>query len=244
MKIIPAIDIIEGRCVRLTEGDFKRSTTYQHDPLSLALEFEQAGCRQLHLVDLEGAKTGKPQNVEILEQLCSRTTLEIDFSGGIRRTEDVESAFSAGAAKIAVGSIALRSPETFRGWLQNFGKSRFILSADVRDERIAVAGWQEQTTVCLYDFIESFCMNNKLDTVTITDISKDGKMQGPSLPLYIRLREKFPELNLIASGGVRSIADLKKLNSIGMHGAIVGKALYENGISLVEIKDYLCSPNV
>ena len=243
MKIIPAIDLIAGQCVRLTEGDFDRLTTYERDPLSLALEFEQVGCQQLHLVDLEGAKAGNPQNLRVLEEISSNTKLEIDFSGGIRKTVDVESAFSAGAAKVAVGSIAQRSPDTFRGWLQDFGKDRFILSADVRNERIAISGWQEQTSVSLYDFIESFSLDNSLDTATITDISKDGKMQGPGLALYTQLRERFPELKLIASGGVRSIADLKKLDSIGMHGAIVGKALYENGISLAEIEDYICSQN-
>ena len=234
MQIIPAIDIIDGKCVRLEQGNYDKVTLYHKEPLEVAKRFGDAGLKRLHLVDLDGAKAGAVKNWKVLESIAGKTSLLIDFGGGIKNEKDVEIAFNSGAAFITVGSIAVKDEEEFLRWLMKFGAGKFLLGADTRNEKIAVSGWQETTEVWIYEFIQKY-INHGVKQIFCTDISKDGKMEGPAVDLYKSITSKFPELFFIASGGITSLNDLEKLKGIGCRGAILGKAIYENKISLHDL---------
>ncbi|MBI1779784.1 MAG: 1-(5-phosphoribosyl)-5-[(5-phosphoribosylamino)methylideneamino]imidazole-4-carboxamide isomerase [Sphingobacteriales bacterium] len=236
--IIPAIDIIDGKCVRLTQGDYSQKKIYNENPLEVASEFEDAGLTRLHLVDLDGAKAGAVKNWKVLETIAAKTSMIIDFGGGIKKEEDVKIVFNSGAALATIGSIAVKDETEFVKWLLQFGANKFLLGADVKDEKIAVAGWLETTDVWIYDFIEKY-INHGVQQLFCTDVSKDGKLEGPSIELYKNIISKFPQLHFIASGGVSSMKDLDELQSIGCAGAIVGKAIYENRITLTELKKFI-----
>lgn len=237
MEIIPAIDIIDGKCVRLTQGDYSQKKVYNEYPQEVAKEFEDAGLKRLHLVDLDGAKNGTVKNWRVLETIAGKTSLIIDFGGGIKTEKDVQIVFDSGAAFVTVGSIAVKGEKEFINWLLKFGADKFLLGADVKNEKIAVAGWQETTDIWVYDFIEKYIQHG-VNQVFCTDVSKDGKLEGPAIDLYKNIIEKFPSLFFIASGGVSSIKDLDDLKNAGCKGAIIGKAIYENRISLDEIKRF------
>ena len=232
--IIPAIDIIEGKCVRLTQGDYEQKKIYNEHPLEVAKEFEGAGLQRLHLVDLDGAKAGSVKNWKVLETIASKTSLIIDFGGGIKQEEDVKVVFNSGATLAAIGSLAVKNEFEFVKWLLIYGADKFLLGADVKEEKIAVGGWLETTDIWIYDFIQKY-IDHGVQQIFCTDVSKDGKLEGPSTELYKNIITKFPGLHFIASGGVATIDDLYKLREIGCAGAIVGKAIYEGRISLKEI---------
>lgn len=233
MRIIPAIDIIEGRCVRLTRGDYSTAKTYSEDPLEVAKELENWGIRFLHLVDLDGARSGGVKNFGVLEKLASQTRLTIDFGGGIKTSEDAGRAFECGAAQINVGSLAVKNKALFLEWLNTFGPDKIILSADAENRKISVAGWLECTETNVIDFITGY-EKEGVKYVTCTDISKDGTLQGPATDLYREILEKS-SVNLIAGGGIASVDDLHKLKLAGCEGAIIGKAIYEGFITLKEL---------
>lgn len=237
MIIIPAIDIIDGKCVRLTEGDYSQKKVYNENPLEVALQFEDAGLKRLHLVDLDGAKAGAVKNWKVLEQLTGKTSLIIDFGGGIKKEEDLTVVFNSGAAYATIGSLAVKQETVFIEWLKKYGAAKFLLGADVKDEKIAVSGWLETTDVWIYDFIEKY-IGLGIQQLFCTDVSKDGKLEGPSLALYKQVLQKFPSLHFIASGGVSSMNDLEVLREAGCSGAIVGKAIYENRIGLKELSKF------
>jgi phosphoribosylformimino-5-aminoimidazole carboxamide ribotide isomerase len=235
--IIPAIDIIDGKCVRLTEGDYSQKKIYNEQPLEVARQFEDAGLTRLHLVDLDGAKEGAVRNWKVLEKIAGKTSLIIDFGGGIKSEKDVEIVLECGATLATVGSIAVKNEIEFLKWLPRFGADKFFLGADVKNEKITVSGWQETTNTWIYDFIEKY-LNEGIRHLFCTDVSKDGKLEGPSIDLYKRVVEQFPSLHFVASGGVSSMHDLSKLVEIGCKGAIVGKAIYEGRISLAELSSF------
>lgn len=234
MQVIPAIDIIDGKCVRLTQGDYAQKTVYNENPLEVAKQFEAAGLQRLHLVDLDGAKAGAVKNWQVLESIASSTSLVIDFGGGVKKEEDVQGIFSAGAAFVTIGSLAVKNETLFVEWLQKFGASKFLLGADVKNEKIAVGGWLETTDIDIYSFIQKY-IDYGVQQIFCTDVSKDGKLEGPSIELYKNIIEKFPGLYFIASGGVSNMSDLDHLSAIGCSGAIVGKAIYEGRIKLNDI---------
>ena len=236
MTVIPAIDIIDGKCVRLTQGDYSKKTIYHKNPLEVAKQFEDAGLTRLHLVDLDGAKAGAVKNWKVLESIAGKTKLVIDFGGGIKTEKDVNIVFESGAALATVGSIAVKDETTFITWLKKFGADKFLLGADVKDEKIAVGGWLETTDVWIYDFIEKY-INKGIQQIFCTDVSKDGKLEGPSIDLYKNIISKFPSLHFIASGGVSSIKDVDQLQDIGCKGVIIGKAIYEGLINLQDLKN-------
>ncbi len=235
MEIIPAIDIIDGKCVRLTQGDYAQKTIYNENPLEVAKQFEDAGLKRLHLVDLDGAKAGTVQNWKVLQVIAANTSLSIDFGGGIKQDKDLNIVFESGAAFATVGSLAVKSPETFVQWLDTYGADKFLLGADVKEQKIAVAGWLETTDISIFDFMEDY-LSKGVKQVFCTDVSKDGKLEGPSIELYQSILEKFPAAYFIASGGVSSMDDLYALKEIGCSGAIVGKAIYEGRIPLSDLK--------
>lgn len=234
MKAIPAIDLSEGKAVRLSQGDFARKTIYHDDPVALASEFEAAGLTALHVVDLDGARTGGPQHLSLLEEICKATNLQVDYGGGVREASQVRAILDAGGQQITVGSVAARQPERFRTWLKEFGPERFILGADARKGRIAVAGWQEATDLSLEDFIGEYLASG-IKEVLCTAIERDGMLTGPDLNLYRQLQERFPEMNLIASGGVSGVEDLEALTAQSTYGVVIGKAYYEGRISLEQL---------
>lgn len=234
MQIIPAIDIIDGKCVRLTQGDYAQKTIYNENPLEVALQFQDAGLQRLHLVDLDGAKAGAVKNWKVLEQLTTKTNMIIDFGGGIKTEDDLHIVFNSGAAYATIGSLAVKEEAKFVSWLQSYGSTKFLLGADVKDEKIAVGGWLETTEINILDFIEQY-KNHGITQLFCTDVSKDGKLEGPSITLYQKIIHQFPDLHFIASGGVSNRSDLEQLKEIGCKGAIVGKAIYENRISLEEL---------
>lgn len=238
IKIIPAIDIIDGKCVRLSQGDFTTKKIYSASPVETAKEFEDAGIQRLHIVDLDGARQGKTVNIETLENIATATKLEIDFGGGIKTSKDVESVLNAGAAYFNIGSIAVKEPETVAGWIKRFGASKILLGADVKDEHIMIQGWQEKSNIRIFDYISAYIIKG-IENIFCTDILKDGLLQGASTALYKKILSMFPALNLIASGGVADISDIEALNDIGCSGVIIGKALYEGKISLPQLKKYL-----
>jgi phosphoribosylformimino-5-aminoimidazole carboxamide ribotide isomerase len=236
MQIIPAIDIIDGKCVRLTEGDYSQKKIYNENPLEVALEFQGAGIRRLHLVDLDGAKAGKVINWKVLEQIATKTSMEIDFGGGIKKEDDVSVVLNSGALWATVGSIAVKNKTALLSWMEIFGTEKFLLGADVKGEMIAIGGWLETSNINIYDFIADY-LKYGIQQIFCTDISKDGRLEGPSFELYSSLIEKNKNLHLIASGGVSTMKDLEDLRDIGCAGAIVGKAIYEGRIS---INDLIC----
>ena len=238
MEIIPAIDIIDGKCVRLTQGDYEQKKIYNEFPLEVAMEFEDAGLKRLHLVDLDGAKAGKVKNWKVLETVASKTGLVVDFGGGIKTAQDVDIVFNSGAALATVGSIAVKDSPLFMSWLNEYGASRFFLGADVKNEKITVGGWLETTDRWVYDFIEEYT-GKGITQLFCTDVSKDGLLQGPALELYSAIVEKFPDLHFIASGGVSGMDDVFRLEEIGCKGVIIGKAIYEGRVTLKELSE-LC----
>ena len=237
ITIIPAIDLIDARCVRLSQGDYNQKTVYNENPLEVAKMFEDAGITRLHLVDLDGAKAKHIVNYKVLETIASKTNLVIDFGGGLKSDDDLRIAFDSGASMVTGGSIAVRDRDTFLGWIEKYGSEKIILGADAKDKMIAVSGWQELSELPILDFIESYT-NCGIKKVISTDISRDGMLTGPSFELYNEIMEKSPSLELIASGGIASMDDIYKLNEMGIPGVITGKAIYENKISLKEIKDF------
>lgn len=234
MIIIPAIDIIDGKCVRLSQGDYAQQTVYHHNPVDVARQFEAAGITHLHVVDLDGAKAQHIINHHVLSAITTHTKLQVDFGGGVKTDADIQLAFASGAAQITAGSIAVKSPETVSRWLSTYGPEKIILGADVQGENIAINGWQQNSDVYLYDFLQAYIQQG-IQYVICTDISKDGMLQGPSLDLYKNILARFTQLKLIASGGVSCIDDLHALKQAGLYGAIVGKAFYEGKIALHEL---------
>ncbi len=240
IDIIPAIDLIDGQCVRLTQGDFARKTVYSSDPVSMALQFQEAGLKRLHLVDLDGARTGKIANLETLEQIVKSTSLVVDFGGGIKTEEDLKQVLDAGAAMVNIGSMSYKEPETIIKWAEQYGVDKFILGADVINERIATNGWQNQTELHIDDYISSY-QKHGISRICCTDISKDGMLGGAAVTLYKKLLNRFPGIHLIASGGVGAMEDITALEACGCKGVIVGKAIYEQKITLEQLKNYIYS---
>ncbi len=237
MQIIPAIDLIDGKCVRLTEGDYAQKKIYNEDPLEVAKAFEGIGLMRLHLVDLDGAKAGEVVNWKVLEKIANNTSLKIDFGGGIKKESTLKTVLDTGATYATIGSLAVKSRNIFEEWIERFGAAVFMLGADVFEEKIAIGGWLEKTDIDVYIFMQSY-MNKGVKQMFCTDIQKDGKLQGPSIDLYKKIIEKFPDLQLIASGGVSNMQDLIDLRAIGCSAAIVGKAIYENRITLEELSAF------
>lgn len=238
IRVIPAIDIIEGKCVRLTQGDYSQKKVYGADPLDMALRFEGAGLRFLHLVDLDGAREKKVINYRIVERIASKTSLIVDFGGGIASDDDIHVAFECGVAKVNIGSVAVKKEELCLEWIERYGAERIILSADARKEKIAVSGWQEDTDISVYDLVEKY-RTAGITEVACTDIECDGMLQGASHELYRSLREKFSDMKIIASGGVSSIKEIEELGELGLDGAIVGRAIYEGRIQLADFSQFL-----
>ena len=239
MIITPAIDLIDGKCVRLSQGDYSEKSVYDQTPLEMAKAFQGAGLKRLHLVDLDGAKAGEPKNLAVLDEICGETTLQVDFSGGLRTERDVESAFSAGTQFVAVGSAAVKDPDRVTGWLESFGRERVILGADVKGEKIAISGWTEETEISIFDFVSSWT-EQQVERFLCTSIAKDGLLLGPEFELYQQLDERFPDAQFIVSGGVSSLDDLRVLESSGAKEVIIGKALYEGRIKLSDLEQFVC----
>ncbi len=237
IELIPAIDIIDGQCVRLTKGDYDQKTVYRDSPAEVAKEFEQKGFKRLHVVDLDGAKSKHIVNDEVLRRITTETNLTVDFGGGIKTNEDIEKAFCAGAAMVTVGSIAVTQPELFMGWLEKYGADRMILGADVRNGKISINGWKEDSAEDLLPFLRKY-IDAGVKTVLCTEISKDGTLQGPAIELYKEVMTAYPTLHLIASGGVSSIDDIKTLDRAGIPAVVFGKAIYEGKINLNELWDW------
>ncbi|MCP2045003.1 1-(5-phosphoribosyl)-5-[(5-phosphoribosylamino)methylideneamino]imidazole-4-carboxamide isomerase [Pontibacter sp. HSC-36F09] len=239
MEIIPAIDLIGGQCVRLTEGDFDQQTTYDSNPLEVAKRFEASGIKRLHLVDLDGARARKPVNLNVLESIAANTNLVIDFGGGLQSDEAVNQAFNAGAAQITAGSIAVREPEKVKNWLLQYGADKIIIGADFKGTNIAISAWTEESKYPLQDFMSGY-LKTGAKLFICTDVSKDGKLQGPSTNTYRHLKLTLPDAQVIASGGVTTVQDLEDLQEIGVTGAIIGKAIYEGTITLKDLARFLC----
>jgi phosphoribosylformimino-5-aminoimidazole carboxamide ribotide isomerase len=238
MRIIPAIDIINGKCVRLSKGDYTTQKIYNENPLEVAKMFEAHGVRHLHLVDLDGAKASHIVNHKVLETIASNTSLLIDFGGGLKSDEDLRIAFESGANQITGGSIAVKNPATFKSWLFKFGADKIILGADALNEKVAVSGWLEESNEELIPFIQNY-IKEGVSYVICTDISKDGMLQGPSFDLYEKILNQNSEIKLIASGGISTYEELPQLAEMGCEGTIVGKAIYEYKISMKEIENYI-----
>lgn len=238
MTIIPAIDIIDGKCVRLTKGDYAQQKIYNEDPLEAALQFEDAGITRLHLVDLDGAKAGEVKNWKVLEKIAGKTKLVIDFSGGISTQKNVEITFNSGATFAAVGSIAVKDEFTFSGWLMTYGAEKFIIGADTKDGNIVIRGWTESTTVTVSELIGKY-KTKGVRQFFCTDVEKDGLLQGTAIDLYKKILNQHPSIDLIASGGITDVSELDELRQAGCDGAIIGKALYENRITLSDLKRFL-----
>ncbi|WP_372774923.1 1-(5-phosphoribosyl)-5-[(5-phosphoribosylamino)methylideneamino]imidazole-4-carboxamide isomerase [Mangrovibacterium sp.] len=240
ITIIPAIDLIDAKCVRLSQGDYNQKTVYNENPLEVAKMFEDAGITRLHLVDLDGAKAKHIVNYKVLETIASKTNLVIDFGGGLKSDEDLKIAFESGAQMVTGGSIAVKDRETFLSWIESYGAGKIILGADAKDKMIAVSGWQEVSELPIIDFIESYTSKG-IQKVISTDIARDGMLSGPSIELYTEIMAQFPTLELIASGGIATMQDIIELDEMGVPGVITGKAIYENRISLEEISKFILS---
>ncbi len=236
-QIIPAIDIIGGQCVRLTQGDYGQKKVYNNDPLEVAKAFEGAGIQRLHLVDLDGAKEKKIVNQKVLERIANGTRLHIDFGGGVQSDEMIDIAFSSGAKQITAGSIAVKNPALVVSWFEKYGADKIILGADAKNEQIAVSGWQENSNLSIYEFLADF-VNKGAKYIISTDVAKDGLLQGPSFDLYANIKSQQPSLNIIASGGVSSMSDLEQLRDMNLFGVIVGKAFYEGRITLEQLAQF------
>ncbi len=238
MRIIPAIDIINGQCVRLTKGDYNTKKVYNENPVEVAKAFEDAGIQYLHVVDLDGAKASHIVNYKVLEAIATKTNLKIDFGGGLKSDEDLKIAFNSGANQITGGSIAVKNPEVFNNWISKFGSDKIILGADCNNEKIAISGWQEESELEVIPFINRY-QSKGVSYVICTDISKDGMLEGPSFDLYNRILNKVQDIRLIASGGISKYDELPLLRDMGCEGVIVGKAIYEKRISLKEIEQFI-----
>ncbi len=235
INIIPAIDLIDGKCVRLTKGDYSLKKQYDASPIDMALRYQDIGLHRLHLVDLDGAKSSSPRNLHVLEEIATRTSLDIEWGGGIKNDEALRDAFNAGAHHLIIGSVAVSRPELFARWLEQYGGDRLILGADVNDGRVAINGWMDQSEQTIEALIDRFRPYG-LREVICTDIAKDGMLQGPSFDLYARLQAAYPELDIIVSGGISAMDDIYRLNEMNLRHVIVGKAIYEGRISLEEIR--------
>jgi phosphoribosylformimino-5-aminoimidazole carboxamide ribotide isomerase len=242
MQIIPAIDIIDGKCVRLTEGNYELKTIYDASPLEMAKKFQDHGIKRLHLVDLDGAKRGEVQNWKVAEEIASHTNLQIDFGGGVKTADAVKRISDIGIAYVTVGSIAAKDPSLFEEWIDVFGPDQFLLGADAKEGKVMVGGWLETTDQPLIPYMKYY-HERGIRNMFCTDISKDGKLGGPAVELYGDIKEQIPDLFLIASGGVSSLNDLYELSASGCDGAIVGKAIYENRISLKDIENFITGNN-
>lgn len=242
MRIIPAIDIIDGACVRLSKGDYSTKKVYNENPLEVAKKFEAHGIKHLHLVDLDGAKSKHIVNHRILEQIASQTSLKIDFGGGLKTDEDLRVAFESGASQITGGSIAVKDPDTFVNWLSKFGSNKIILGADAHHRKIAISGWLEESDDDVLEFITAY-QKKGVKYVICTDISKDGMLEGPSFELYGEILKDSETINLIASGGISTYDELPKLAEMGCEGTIIGKAIYENRISLKQLENFILTKN-
>lgn len=238
IEIIPAIDILEGRCVRLEQGNYRLKKVYEKDPLEAAKEFEDYGIRRLHVVDLDGAKAKQVVNWKTIEKIAEKTSLIMDFGGGIKETKDLKIVYDCGAAMAVIGSTAVENKPLFLEWLEEYGSQKLILGADVMDRKIAVAAWDEITDIEIIPFLEDN-IKAGVQQVLCTDISRDGMMQGPAVELYQEITGRFPELKIIASGGISSVNDLNRLQDSGIPAVIIGKALYEGNIKLIELKEFL-----
>ena len=234
MRIIPAIDIIDGSCVRLSQGDYNQKKVYNENPIDVAKAFEAAGLQYLHLIDLDGAKAGKVTNWKVIEDITTGTGLTVDFGGGIKTDDELSRLFEYGVAQVNIGSMAVTNPDKIAEWIEKFGSEKIILSADVKSEKIAISGWQENSSIAITDFLKDY-LRKGIEYVTCTDISTDGMLTGPNIDLYKKILLSFPQLNLIASGGVSNMDDLYELKQIGVDGVIVGKAIYEDRIRLDEL---------
>jgi len=237
-QIIPAIDLMDGKCVRLTQGDFERKSVYSCDPLEMAKVFESIGIKRLHLVDLDGARARRVVNHKILEEITTNTSLCVDFSGGITTDQDIEKAFRSGAQIVCIGSIAYRDEPLFTEWLEKFGPSKIILAADVKNKRVVISGWTESTPVNINEHVAKY-VSKGLKCCMTTDITKDGLLSGPTFSLYQEMVEAFPSVSWIASGGISSIKDIEDLKKIGVSGVIIGKALYERRILFEDLKSFI-----
>jgi len=237
MHIIPAIDLIEGKAVRLTQGDYSQKKEYNARPLEVAQQFEDAGLSRLHLVDLDGAKEKRVINWKVLELIATKTKLHIDFGGGVQSDDDLRIVFESGAKQVTGGSVAIKKPDLFESWLKQYGPEAIILGADARNEKVAVSGWEEATEVWVYDFVEKYVEKAIKYTIS-TDVAKDGLLQGPSFDLYRNLQDRFPDLSIIASGGVSGMDDIEKLADMKLFGVIVGKAIYEGRVTLKELQAF------
>ncbi len=242
MRIIPAIDIIDGKCVRLSKGDYDTKKIYNENPLEVAKEFEAHGIESLHLVDLDGAKSQHIVNYKVLEQIASQTSLKVDFGGGIKSEEDIRVAFDSGANQITGGSIAVKNPTIFESWLSHYGSDKIILGADAQNEKVAVSGWLEESKEDLLPFIKSYVAKG-VRYIICTDISKDGMLEGPSFDLYQKILadNTYSNIKLIASGGISTFEELPRLQELGCEGTIIGKAIYENRISLKQLEQFIIS---
>ncbi|MBZ4035162.1 1-(5-phosphoribosyl)-5-[(5-phosphoribosylamino)methylideneamino]imidazole-4-carboxamide isomerase [Flavobacterium sp. 17A] len=238
MRIIPAIDIIEGKCVRLSKGDYDTKIIYNENPLEVAKSFETHGIEYLHLVDLDGAKSSKIVNYKILEQIATQTSLKIDFGGGLKSDDDLRIAFESGANQITGGSIAVKNRAIFEKWISEYGTEKIILGADAKDEKIAVSGWLEESNEDLVPFIQDY-QSKGIQFVICTDIAKDGMLQGPSFDLYSKILSEATGIKLIASGGISTFDELPKLAELGCEGTIIGKAIYEGRISLKQLENFI-----
>ena len=237
-ELIPAIDLIEGRCVRLTQGDYADKKVYEQEPVDMAKMYADCGVRRLHVVDLDGAKAKEPCNLRVLERLATETSLDIEWGGGIKSTEALRSAINAGANRVICGSVAVDNAELFASWLQNYGAEHVILGADVRGRNVATHGWLKESQVTIDNIIEQF-LPFGLKQLICTDISKDGMLQGPNFPLYVELKEKYPTVDTTLSGGISSMDDIRKAAELGLHSVIIGKAIYEGRITLKDLELWL-----
>lgn len=238
INVIPAIDLIDGKCVRLTKGDYNQKKQYDASPVDMALRYQDIGIRRLHVVDLDGAKSSSPKNLHVLEEIAIRTSLEIEWGGGIKSDQALYDAYNAGADYLIIGSVAVTKPDLFARWLDEYGGNRLILGADVHDGRVAINGWLEKSRQTIDALIDRFVPHG-LSEVICTDISKDGMLQGPTFDLYARLQEKYPEQDIIVSGGISKMDDIRRLNEMRLRHVIVGKAIYEGRITLEELKLWL-----
>ena len=238
INVIPAIDLIDGKCVRLTKGDYNQKKQYDASPLDMALRYQDIGISRLHVVDLDGAKSSSPKNLHVLEEIATRTSLDIEWGGGIKSDEALRDAFNAGAGHLIIGSVAVSKPDLFARWLEEYGGSRLILGADVNEGRVAINGWLEESEQTIEALIERFIPHG-LSEVICTDIAKDGMLQGPTFDLYARLQEKYPEQDIIVSGGISKMDDIRRLDEMNLRHVIVGKAIYEGRITLEELKLWL-----
>ncbi|MFT4222705.1 1-(5-phosphoribosyl)-5-[(5-phosphoribosylamino)methylideneamino]imidazole-4-carboxamide isomerase [Dysgonomonas sp.] len=237
IEIIPAIDLIDGKCVRLSQGDYEAKKVYNEDPLEVAKMFEDAGLKRLHLVDLDGAKAKHVVNYNVLQRIATQTSLVIDFGGGVQSDKDLDIVFNSGASMVTGGSVAVRNKDLFLSWVARYGSEKIILGADCKDHKIAVSGWQESTSIDILSFLDEY-RKDGLSKVVCTDISKDGMLQGPSIDLYKDILTAYPDLYLIASGGVSCFQDITDLEKAGLPAVILGKAIYENRVTLKELSSH------